>query len=416
MVLTNKFMFRGVGQGLFYVGHIDNGMFNFVYDCGIWDSLHKNESEKRKEEIERKIINQEYKDVKFDFITISHLHEDHVNLLPEMLKKLKNTGKIYFPYFPKDKINVLKAYLVINNIKPDLSDGSLYQIFVQFYNRQTRIVLGDGTIINIDNVIFVGGDEQNDFPYRQEIYQQDITKDKKIIDIWYFKFFNKHINDEIIQKLEYEISKILKKYGEKTLEDYLKVDTANRIKKIKEQFEKYNCANNITSLLLLHHPPMGPETLLSGDAEFDLDLEKRVLQELTDNKYQDTNKYQELAIFQVPHHGSKKNWEKISGDWKYKPNKLIFSFGLSNRFGHPSPIFYNELKQKRLNLNQLCLVFYDESLSEHECEHYFMYCIDKNKCYYCLDNDEDCSICLVSSLNRNSPKLVNKHHSPSSLL
>ena len=30
----NKFVFRPVGQGLFYTGSLNCGRFNFVYDCG----------------------------------------------------------------------------------------------------------------------------------------------------------------------------------------------------------------------------------------------------------------------------------------------------------------------------------------------------------------------------------------------
>ena len=70
-MFNNNFIFHGVGQGLFYVGHLFDKQFNFVYDCGTFDICKKAIA---KEIIESDIIQKEYYGKIFDFIAISHLH------------------------------------------------------------------------------------------------------------------------------------------------------------------------------------------------------------------------------------------------------------------------------------------------------------------------------------------------------
>ena len=372
--MINKFIFHGVGQGLFYFGSIDNGKFNFVYDCGTFDII--DDRKKIYEKVKENIIEGIYKNTKFDFIAISHLHADHINFLPVIIKNLKQDGKIFLPYFPKAKEYeyAFIAYLIFNGIEPDINDTdsntSIFQYLYTFYIGRR----GRNDIPNY-NLVFIGENEEEDYPYHQESYLLENN-----FPLWYFKFYNKRLKD--YRKLETLNDEIKNLLGSDTIEDYLKKDYYNGIKQIKAKFEikkqdfidETNINNqitNATSLLLLHHPAFGPATLLTGDIVFDLDLEKRINNGLSKN-------CEKLEILQIPHHGCKDNWDSISGKWKFKPSNLIISFGWYNSRKHPSSIFYKGIKSKIFKTNQINLVYYDynESIPETDQEQSFAYQIE----------------------------------------
>ena len=365
--MENHFIFHGVGQGLFYFGSIDNGNFNFIYDCGTFDFINQ-----EKVRVKQEIIDKQYKNTQLDFIVISHLHEDHINLLPYIIKNLKKDGKIYLPYFPKAQNYTLAfiAYLIINDI--DLNSEE-YQLLYEFYIERRE---GSNLRNYRDNLEFV--DENNEevsFTYPEE------TENEKRFPMWWFKFYNRHLDENKIKTINDAIKQKIESAGVSTIEEYLSKDFENRKKELQNVFgtikktdfvdkTNLNIIKNATSLLLLHHPVYGPATLLSGDAEFDSDLEKRINKGLKKQCHK-------LDIFQIPHHGSFFNWNSISGNWKFLPKKLIVSFGWPNKHGHPSSYFYTSMKSKILKLNQINFVYYDDddSLPDIEKEHSFEYYI-----------------------------------------
>ena len=79
----NKFVFRSVGQGLFYTGSLLNGSYNFVYDCGNDNQKILN---KEIQIYQDEINNNCKKKPQIDFVVISHLHKDHYSGLFELVK------------------------------------------------------------------------------------------------------------------------------------------------------------------------------------------------------------------------------------------------------------------------------------------------------------------------------------------
>ena len=381
----NDFTFHGVGQGLFYVGELHGGHFNFVYDCGTFDICRK---AIKKEIIESEIIQKKYCDKIFDFVAISHLHVDHVNMLPEILKHLKDNGKIYLPYYPREYKYTFKAFLILNDINVDSSIYRLLNILYGFEINSSREV--DEYQQYVDRVIFVYNNRSLDntlnvadlelvIPNNLDLEQIE-SDNSSFKPRWYFKFYNQIINLSVLSKIEIEIENEIKDKSKENFEDYLNEYGINDIKTIYNKY--FDHTLNVTSLVLLHYPENGPATLLTGDVEFDNSLELR-LQE----GFSEKNKCLGLKVFQIPHHGSYKNWELIKGDWKYNPEKLVCCFGWPNSYGHPSSQFYLDVKKcntadnNRIDINKLELVYYDDALLQDNKEHSFKYEIEWKEFY-----------------------------------
>lgn len=379
--MCNEFTFHGVGQGLFYSGFLYSKKYNFIYDCGTFDNCRK---AVKKETIQNEIINKKFDNVELDFIAISHLHEDHVNLLPSMIKKLKKYGKIYLPYFPNNLINTFKSYLAISDIMPD---SDVYQLLHVLYGINLESQSENGEYQQyISRVQLIRSEfSQNpiDIPDYSFTIPSDLTMEYEGEKFsyrpnWIFKFYNKIASINILNNIEEAIKQQINNTSSKNLEDYINNNGIDELKKIYEYNLGYN--HNITSLILIHYPENGPATLLTGDAEFDNTLESRILAGISDKNKQ---KCSDLKVFQIPHHGSTKNWNLITGDWKYFPDKLVCSFGWPNSHGHPSSIFYTKLKNEKLleqgkktfDINQLTWVYRDNSLCDDEKEHFFKYII-----------------------------------------
>lgn len=81
--------FIPVGQGAFYLERFEDGKekINVIYDCG---------SEKNEDRVNEMIDRYFEEGEKIDALVISHLHEDHINGIPHLLKHCK-VEKIYFP-------------------------------------------------------------------------------------------------------------------------------------------------------------------------------------------------------------------------------------------------------------------------------------------------------------------------------
>ena len=90
----NIFKFRPIGQGLFYTGSLDNGAYNFVYDCGTDSSCIYLDNEVRRFACE---VSSARNKSELDFVVISHLHKDHINGLCR-LNKFFRIKQIYLPY------------------------------------------------------------------------------------------------------------------------------------------------------------------------------------------------------------------------------------------------------------------------------------------------------------------------------
>ena len=362
----NEFNFHNVGQGLFYSGKLLDGRFNFVYDCGSI-SHHKYLNNAIDTQLTTQLI---------DFIVISHLDKDHINGL-ERIVKTRDVKKIYLPYLGYGNLNLVKllvaySFLTSRSNNDNLFDNQLsideliqnYQFIVDLYNEDKRNQFNfEITFLGV-NAEQIG---ESPFSYSLEHFN---CYDESAKAIWKFIMFNKRISDTTLSALENQIRTLMKLHAVSDIVDLVKLGNLVKIQSIYTTiFAGGKKSLNETSTILMHWPlynthiisghyfyndkafypnhyPCTPISILTGDAKFDavmlLQMDK-VLKIFTDA----------YTVFQVPHHGSKTNWNSLTHRYKFVFNHYVIPFGLGRK-SHPHPIVIKELstlKTSAISLN-----------------------------------------------------------------
>lgn len=349
-----------VGQGGFYAGRIGDN-FNFIYDCG---------ANKTKGSLETAIDNYISKFNKtniIDLLILSHFDYDHISGVPILNVKGNFTIKsLVIPYLGQ------KSFL-------------FWEFIFHFYSINLEEIEEIILIRNDDNY----SDEDDNDNYKRITVSNQFMKKVKVIKnpisliaAWNFKIFNtsnlKGI-DSMIKKLEKNLSNALSKSGKVSSTgnisaiDIFKILGLNEIKKIYElSFENKN-KNNIS--LCLYHSPFNRlvqevqvthgifyntklnnfnkfmthstvGTLLTGD--FSFKTKKRYNEFLTwfSSIY---NVNSDILFMDLPHHGSKYNW---NNDFLRHLNKdRVYIFGnasISNNYHHPSPEVIEAIRNQQV--------------------------------------------------------------------
>ena len=298
----NQFLFNGVGQGLFYSGSIYNNAFNFVYDCGTMSS--------DKSHI-KKAISALPKEL--NFVAISHLHDDHVNGLPELFERTR-VNKIYLPYFDvKTYKDVFVASLVSCNILPNTTT---FWLLLKLYDVKIDI---DMQVESLSQICLERIEQAERICLQEDITPHDIHEK------WRFCFYNRKIDDKLYKELKDTLQVLL---NGKTIEQYIKERNGN-FQALRKAFNKiYNDAN-MSSLLLMHWNLLTPtkKTLLTGDVKFDQFLEESIHEEIKEG---------DEIVLQVPHHGATTEWQSVPQYIDNQASDIVLSFGLTNGYHHPS--------------------------------------------------------------------------------
>ena len=118
--------FWNVGQGLFSSGHIQMGdalAFHWVYDCGtsssqklIQNAVNKYNSNKSQGDI--------------DLLVLSHFDKDHISGVKELLKNRRKIKRWVVPYYPLWQRLVIALLL---DIQPDDEEWAFYQNPIQYF-------------------------------------------------------------------------------------------------------------------------------------------------------------------------------------------------------------------------------------------------------------------------------------------
>ena len=388
----NKFVFRPIGQGLFYTGALLNRAFNFVYDCGSWD---------HKVKIYETYLNDQIDDYvaelgnnkEIDFVVISHMHLDHFNGLYRLASQ-KRIKTLYLPYLGGNDFNNLLMLAGMFGKEADLSGKSdLFNFIIRLYIRNFEEINSNSddlslALNNIRRVIVVGQDEdlhydEPNIEQEQErdyhfyyAFSQSVYDDSKDI-YWEFKFCNKALNNNLIKNLYMEICNKLGIENIRStiqLYNYIinKKSAINEIAKIYKRIIT-EITPNATSIVLYHYPLYRSQvyvdfchrecfhkclcreifdcrndklffygnggTLLTGDAEFDMTMATKLTKRGTNCLNVD--------IMQVPHHGSLEN-VKLIKDCNIIANKYIISYGLGNSHKHPDALAIKLLNSKHI--------------------------------------------------------------------
>ena len=315
--MMGSFVFHGVGQGLFYSGSIEGitkeqrSAFHFVYDCGGISGqnyLHK----------EISTIPQV-----IDFIAISHLHDDHINGLPILIKGRK-IKRIFLPYFAADTYkDVFIAYLIAHSVFPQ---QVMFHVLLYWYTSEKKQAENSASQVL----------SPEDFELYYMLREIEVT----FVDAgetpisspgaqWNFLFFNKRITATQLGVLQKQLKGC-------PLECYMRQGNPGKLKQAYHDLFKNL---NLTSLLLLHYQPQGKKTLLTGDVQFDSNLEARLSRYIS---------VKDAIIFQIPHHGAKQAWNIISSNMRNTIGTAVLSFGLGNIYRHPSRDCIDDLNNQSI--------------------------------------------------------------------
>lgn len=303
----NEFKFYNVGEGLFYRGSLDNHAFEFVYDCGseIKDSY---------KTIDNILRNDFVPKHKLDLLVISHLHKDHTNGIQQLILYTGEPKQIILPYYYRSSNNLfLKGFLFISGYNNDESQSILKSIIS---NRDSWRTVEDNKI-------------DNNNKYEIRVINNHFFED------WNFLLLNKSISSTIAQQIEEDISKLI---ADVKIEDYINKNPNKALKELTKIYKDYIKDLNISSTIMIHWPSYEcfETSVLTGDAYFDKEIERKILDNISCYGYCFNNCcYRPITYFQVPHHGAEKNFSSISDSFIRKINNFYISFGFGNKYRHP---------------------------------------------------------------------------------
>ena len=392
------FAFHRVGQGLFYDGTINlvNSKcirLDFVYDCG---STRKNII---KREVNR-YKNYHLASKHLDMLIISHLHNDHVSGLDELLQDIR-VDYVFLPYLsPAERLILALMY-------PDMPAwyyDFLHDPIIYLLNRDVGTVVlfgaggeerGGGT--SPENIppeppkedekkLWIKLDDASEFKKKlfeeenaQNIYSLYIQEGRLMVTshkgyvialgIWVFRFFNYKLPLKFLNNFHLCVRNILK---DVSIKDAIRQkNQRERLKKCYESIKNSldNDFNNTS--LMTYHMPIGrnystkvfpysshifcyfcrckPDCYLLFPCGFkgyfgqfltgdiDLNHDYRKIQ----NHFQ--HYLLHTLLVQIPHHGAYKNWNHDILRDVPSPSLWIASAGIRNNYGHPNLSVIHEI-------------------------------------------------------------------------
>lgn len=390
MILSNWSFFKA-GQGCFYGGKIwsrKSSSFTFVYDCGTKQgtAILKREIAEYKSELSGDT------DKVIDLMVLSHLDADHINQVDYLLKNIKCKLAVLPYLYPIDRL-----YLYFKAGFDDSTDDDLFATFIQ---DPAGFLISRG----VERVIFITGNDEIGFnnitngvpndPTNSQFDQSeneendlfDLSDNLRQSDLNIFDQEKANFLGKYEGKVEFKLANgtiYAGKYWEfylyqieqttsdiKAFQDYIKThfniqlkhghiagDDIKEIFKIKyqvnqlkETFKSIFKEMNSTGLTILHGPTNQSYTrittpwemshhescytLLNGDTNIHNSFPSYIEDRLCDTK-----------VFQVPHHGSLKNWNK-STLYNLRDSHLIINYGTKNTHGHPDPNVRNDILVK----------------------------------------------------------------------
>ena len=368
--LTIEFTFHNVGQGLFYSGKVEG--FNFIYDCG---------AEKRKHlytAIDH-YRNHKLPSSKLNLLILSHLHDDHVAGLNVLLSGI-SVDTVILPYLtPIERLMVaLRRKDLPLWFYKFLADPVSFLI----EKGAEKVVLLGGRKAHSPERVSSGSEERrfdpgelpNDEGLRKEVLKNDPDLEEfldqgnllvknhreplKIRGMWFFRFFNCKVEDS---KKELFRRCVKSKIGKDNLKDVIK--SKPKLRNLKTCYDNLQKDFNDTSLVV-YHAPIGnseyvckafgngcqtnnfPDCLFTFPHRRIIHLHKASGHFLTGdvnlrNNWDEIRMHygfylQEVAVALLPHHGSKRSWNRAILTRVPHECTWVASSGVSNRYGHPN--------------------------------------------------------------------------------
>lgn len=397
-MVNAAFRFEPVGQGGFYTGIMRRGedgppIFSMVYDCGSksGDGYLEDAISGFKDRLGKEL----------DVLLLSHIHEDHVSGVTELLAGIK-CKRVIMPYMsPYERLIVAAAHG-----RRDVAD---YDDYLNFLKSPHNYLLERSSV---ERIIYIAGntersrmedglslkpptgEEQSDELLTDNLENADVppelenNKDGRVQvkkgngafymgRIWEFYLYHEQADITTLAPL---VNQLLKEIYSITTGGLLNqpeleqiLNDKPKLKALRDKLKKILPDVNKAGLVMLHKPLdygmngingiecsihtlrrlwfdhlwFGEKrnggrrgiTLLTGDI---------CLSQVRDSVYIDSH-LRDVLVFQVPHHGSRTGWETdylgFFGNWG---TYAVIPFGYGNTYGHPRPEVLLGLEEERM--------------------------------------------------------------------
>lgn len=396
--------FWNVGQGLFSSGRIQMGdapIFHWVYDCGtsssqklIQNAVNKYNSDKNQGSI--------------DLLVLSHFDKDHISGVKELLKNRRKIKRWVVPYYPLWQRLVIASLL---DIQPDDEEWAFYQNPIQYFKtyfaeelKETKFFLlpakeNESEILitlepsNFDDVLsFETTKKLSDEFDNLEQNVHWLNPDKALLvrkgeEQFEFVLYNVpfHLLTKVPTNLtafQKQVKQIIQSHQSNSTDPTPALKTLYTLtfgngSKNKNIISQYLYIRNIklpsflgmgnnhifdvsigneNEIAVIPKDKTKNAILYTGDAFLnDLPLLTDLTQSLG------TERIERIYCLQVPHHGSKHNWQQGLANI-FSPCISVFSADSQRRNGHPhgevlkdfstyTPILVN--KNKRLSIHSI---------------------------------------------------------------
>ena len=335
-----------VGQGAFYSETLHRPGLNddkhIVYDCGVLPMSSR---------LEEEINNFLPKGSTIDIMFISHFHADHVNGLKLLAERYKIKNLVLPQIDNYEWFYFLENYLtagiadenIIENVKNSVGEAKIIQVAPREENGDRNVSEEFASIDGLGGRIING--------------LSPIVIDRQNFALWHFIVVNPLLKGDLdalrtaIEDVDYDGRKI-------TIEDLYQPKILDAIRKdLQSIYEKVFKGGNEYSMCMLSELANRKEYrsyswynrrnrlcmgcrlygyddidggLYCGDADFlhcdTLECLKRRLRGREEN----------VGLLQIPHHGSKKNFNIDLLNWLGRIRVSFACFGSPNRYNHPS--------------------------------------------------------------------------------
>jgi len=377
-----QYKFLNVGQGLFTTGKINirknssNRVFNWVYDCGSTNQ----------ENIDSALKCEFSKCDEIDIVFISHFDKDHINGLVELLKTVKKVKNLVLPYYPMWKRILIGLEYNKRNKIIDLEDFSFFMNPIKFLTKIGTIdqfVFVDENYVskefsteiennNLENLPEVPENFKIETEPLDEILNSELNskygKLKSGTNITLPKIYefipyqDKTVCVKKFKRFQDMVSKIESNLLSQDNKTVLKQNIAELKNIYKKKFGKSAKEKNIISLFLMGIPLINTSNnphligfdvyvrnriqtkyncfyyntlskdyiLFTGDGFLNTSTRLNNLK-----RHFNDNRLRKISVFQVMHHGSKNNFNKLINK-HINPDFSIFSSDPLIRPFHPN--------------------------------------------------------------------------------